>query len=317
MDSASSAVATASLGIRTCEGLLSVFDSWKTTTSPVNKTDLYDSVADLSKVLVLLVELLRLAHDLDQEKSQCVSACLSGCDIAFLELAETLEDLRRQTDASKGSQAYRVGFWMDVARMMTIHSTLASILADIRARLEPAMYILKPNKTDTNIATTSGFDKGKRNRFRRSLKHSTRYASIPAIDPVKTLPCAEEGELADAARETDSKPHREHHEPKPYTPRTGGQQLAYDSTATLRTAFWQRVPFCYLLAALGLVFISSSSAVGIYYSIAKNAMGDGFTTAGYMLAVGTLVVTPPAAYHYQHCRCWKSGRDNVRLRGTV
>lgn len=98
--------------------------------------------------------------------------------------------------------------------------------------------------------------------------------------------------------------HKEHCKPKPYTPEVGEQQPAHDPPDLRGTALLRRIPFCYSLAALAFVFISSSSAVGLYYSIAQNAMGDGFTTAGFILAVGTLIVTPPAAYHYQHGRCW-------------
>ena len=66
----------------------------------------------------------------------------------------------------------------------------------------------------------------------------------------------------------------------------------------------QRIWPCYLLVALGLLVIGGSLAVGLYYSIAKDRMADGFTTAGWMIAVGTLVLAAPMAKHYPHCRCW-------------
>jgi hypothetical protein len=66
----------------------------------------------------------------------------------------------------------------------------------------------------------------------------------------------------------------------------------------------QRIRPCFFLVALGFLVIGGSLAVGLYYSIAKDRMGDGFTTAGWMIAVGTLVLAAPMAKHYPHCRCW-------------
>ena len=33
-------------------------------------------------------------------------------------------------------------------------------------------------------------------------------------------------------------------------------------------------------------------------------MGDSFTLAGYVMAVGACVSTPLIVYHYPKCRCW-------------
>lgn len=196
-------------------------------------------------------------------------------------------------------------------------AALKAIVVRIREHLEPAGYAVKHDQAYANIATTSGVEKDQTTRHRPPAQQHRSHAPSPATGPVQTLPCAEEGELAEASRYVGSDTHEKQDEPKPYTPEAGRQQLANDPSATMRTAFWRRPPFCYLLAALGLLFISSSSAVGIYYSITKNAMGDGFTTAGYMLAVGTLVVTPPAAYHYQHCRCWRRNSKSASPEGEV
>jgi hypothetical protein len=69
----------------------------------------------------------------------------------------------------------------------------------------------------------------------------------------------------------------------------------------------QRIRPCYLLVTLGFLVIGGSLAIGLYYSIAKVRMGDGFTTAGWMTAVGTLVLAAPMAKHYPHCKCWDTG----------
>ena len=97
-------------------------------------------------------------------------------------------------------------------------------------------------------------------------------------------------------------------------------QLQGLSTAsTVQSASVQRYNFsnilrrtrpCYLLVTLGFLVIGGSLAVGLYYSIAKDRMGDGFTTAGWMTAVGTLILAAPMAKHYPHCRCWET-RETV------
>lgn len=75
--------------------------------------------------------------------------------------------------------------------------------------------------------------------------------------------------------------------------------------------WWHRIPACYILITLGMAVIAGSLAVGLYYSIAQDRMGDGFTTAGFMVAVGTLVLAAPMAKHYPKCRCW--GADEALL----
>jgi hypothetical protein len=74
----------------------------------------------------------------------------------------------------------------------------------------------------------------------------------------------------------------------------------------------QHIRPCYLLVALGLLVIGGSLAVGLYFSIAKDRMGDGFTAAGWMTAVGTLILAAPMAKHYPHCKCWET--DYIVLR---
>jgi len=310
MDSAASAVGIASLGIQTCEEILSLLDDWKSGASIIGA---YDTLADFRCLLALVVISLRSRHDLDEPKARCVSTCLSGCKVGFLHIVKTLEllpDLRKQDDTPKDSE--EVASFKDRAHLAKTEAVLRRVVAHIRERLRPALYALKRTQTDTKIATTSGFEKEPTTRKRRpwNLK--------PPIDPDQALPCAEEVGLADVP---DSKSHEEHHESKPCTPEAGGQQLPQELPATtsggMMIAFRRRIPFCYLLAALVFIFISSSSAVGLYYSIAQNAMGDGFTTAGFILAVGTLVVTPPAAYHYQNCQCWRSDTESAILEGVV
>jgi hypothetical protein len=64
-------------------------------------------------------------------------------------------------------------------------------------------------------------------------------------------------------------------------------------------------PTCWIIVPLGVLIIAGSLAVGLYYSIAEDRMGDGFTTAGFIIAVGTLMLAIPITQHYPHCKCWK------------
>jgi hypothetical protein len=66
----------------------------------------------------------------------------------------------------------------------------------------------------------------------------------------------------------------------------------------------QRIKPCYVMVALGFLAIGGSLVVGLFYSIAQDRMGDGFTTAGWMVAVSTLMLAAPMAKHYPNCRCW-------------
>jgi hypothetical protein len=72
-----------------------------------------------------------------------------------------------------------------------------------------------------------------------------------------------------------------------------------------------RVPVCYFFILMGIVVIGSSLAVGVYYSVTKDRMGDGFTTAGWMVAVGTLIMAAPMVKHYPNCKCWESYRGRL------
>jgi len=62
---------------------------------------------------------------------------------------------------------------------------------------------------------------------------------------------------------------------------------------------------CWFLIICALGFLLTSGAIGITFTIAEDRMGDGFSAAGWLIAVGTLVLAGPAGYHYPHCRCWK------------
>jgi nucleoside phosphorylase len=95
-----------------------------------------------------------------------------------------------------------------------------------------------------------------------------------------------------------------------HSPRTssapGGLAPSTPSADAKKLTGLQRIKPCYIMVALGLLAIGGSLAVGLFYSIAQDRMGDGFTTAGWMVAVSTLMLAAPMAKHYPKCRCWES-----------
>ena len=62
---------------------------------------------------------------------------------------------------------------------------------------------------------------------------------------------------------------------------------------------------CFFLIPLSFLFFGGSLAFGIYWSVAKGEMGDGFTTAAFILCVGAVfVIGPWSAAHWAACTCW-------------
>lgn len=63
---------------------------------------------------------------------------------------------------------------------------------------------------------------------------------------------------------------------------------------------------CYLLMLLFGSFIALSCCLGVFFTMKKEySMGDAFTLAGYIIAIGGLISTGALAYHYPRCNCWK------------
>jgi hypothetical protein len=72
------------------------------------------------------------------------------------------------------------------------------------------------------------------------------------------------------------------------------------------------LPTCWILIFLVLAVALGSTAIGVYFSVAKNQMGDGFTTAAWAVGVGALLLAGPIAFHYPHCKCWKRRESYIR-----
>jgi hypothetical protein len=67
-------------------------------------------------------------------------------------------------------------------------------------------------------------------------------------------------------------------------------------------------------------FVFLSCFLGIYFTLDKTygySMGDAFTLAGWVVAVGAFISSGVLAQHYPRCTCWErsteSDEDRVEL----
>jgi hypothetical protein len=77
---------------------------------------------------------------------------------------------------------------------------------------------------------------------------------------------------------------------------------------------------CYIVALLMTGFIGLSVFLGLFFTINKEygySMGDSFTLAGYVIAVGALITSLLFALHYPRCDCWRSKRVQPRNRTGI
>lgn len=91
MEAAGTAVGVTSLGIQTCQGLLSYYDAWKAYDPEISST--YDAIIDLSKTLTILKTTLQC--NVDEERAERVKTCVKGCEDALLELEEKRHSLQK------------------------------------------------------------------------------------------------------------------------------------------------------------------------------------------------------------------------------
>lgn len=76
---------------------------------------------------------------------------------------------------------------------------------------------------------------------------------------------------------------------------------------------------CILILSMVATFIIFSCMTGLYFTLDYShgySMGDAFTVAAYIVAVGALVSTAAMARHWPSCRCWRGKHggidDNIR-----
>lgn len=64
---------------------------------------------------------------------------------------------------------------------------------------------------------------------------------------------------------------------------------------------------CYIIYIGMLLIMLGSGALALYYTICLDKMGDGFTAASWIVAIGAMALAGPLARHYPHCTCWNRG----------
>jgi hypothetical protein len=64
---------------------------------------------------------------------------------------------------------------------------------------------------------------------------------------------------------------------------------------------------CYIICFVMFLIVVGSASLGIYYTVRFDKMGDGFTAASWIVAIGALSLAGPLARHYPHCSCWVRG----------
>jgi hypothetical protein len=77
---------------------------------------------------------------------------------------------------------------------------------------------------------------------------------------------------------------------------------------------------CYLIAAMFASFVGLSCFLGVYFTVETKygySMGDSFTLAGWVVAIGAFVSSGVLAKHYPRCTCWErlkeSDEDSIEL----
>jgi len=71
---------------------------------------------------------------------------------------------------------------------------------------------------------------------------------------------------------------------------------------------FRQIRVCFLIMSIMSGFIILSCFLGVYFTTRKEygySMGDAFTLAGYVVAVGTLICGFMYASHFPACQCWK------------
>ncbi|KAF5659774.1 hypothetical protein FCIRC_12368 [Fusarium circinatum] len=86
--------------------------------------------------------------------------------------------------------------------------------------------------------------------------------------------------------------------PRPPSP------LESTDVPTERPSRFRRRP-CYIMCSIMALVVIGSGVLGIYYTIRFDRMGDGFTAASWIVAIGAMALAGPMARHYPHCSCWR------------
>ncbi|KAF2877637.1 hypothetical protein BDV95DRAFT_154047 [Massariosphaeria phaeospora] len=75
-------------------------------------------------------------------------------------------------------------------------------------------------------------------------------------------------------------------------------------------------PFCFILASLAFLGVSSSLALSLWWSIAHADVSGGFTMGAYIVAVFGVPMGVVGYRHSQTCRCWERAKRGKALSGA-
>ncbi|SCN71865.1 uncharacterized protein FFB20_04054 [Fusarium fujikuroi] len=62
---------------------------------------------------------------------------------------------------------------------------------------------------------------------------------------------------------------------------------------------------CYIMCSIMVLVVIGSGVLGIYYTVQFDRMGDGFTAASWIVAIGAMALAGRMARLYPHCSCWR------------
>ena len=84
-------------------------------------------------------------------------------------------------------------------------------------------------------------------------------------------------------------------------------------TSLAKTSLTDYLPSlnCWTIGAVLIIFVILSCFLGLFFTLRTEygySMGDSFTLAGYVVAVGALISSFLLALHYPRCTCWNRER---------
>lgn len=282
MDLSPSADGIASFGLQTCQDLLDYYDGLNDLDSFKNhNTDFEFMYRPCSEIRPRLTHLQLELEALDPGSADFASSCLTASLPGLIALSLALKHVQEDTLPED----------LQLADRPERHKSLRKFVKmRLRCHITDVQHALNPPPTHTVPDR----------RLRRRIPHQDNWAS-DGEDALLARSRIETGNLGQHQAGNEDENSRLS---QAYSATMVQRQLPAPHHLLLFLGRAQRIPLCYILALLGLIVIGGSLAVGVYYSVAKDRMGDGFTTAGWMTAAGTLILAAPMARHYPHCRCW-------------
>lgn len=93
-------------------------------------------------------------------------------------------------------------------------------------------------------------------------------------------------------------------DPTPSDPQQDIDSISRQAPGHLQDSY--RVKTCHALMGISIVGVVTSLSLALWWSIAHNDPGSGFTIGSYILAAFGVLVAIPAYPHSKVCTCWES-----------